>query len=161
MGTVEVQLIERDREEVTKAVCIHLETPKAPSLSNGCSSKPSSSHRMSQVSPEWPVMQHSSQPPSAQAGSVKLCSQKLEFVVQGQGVMLAAEQPVSTPACCSGERTRENCFTFCKRIEGGSVISSGIKATRKLLESPFYKSPFEKHLPSPWAIQYVTICANI
>lgn len=81
--------------------------------------------------------------------SGRICKTRLTAARVCSWGPVAAEQLVSTPTCCAGERARENCFTFCKRIEGGSVISSGIKARRKLLEFPFYKSPFEKHLPSP------------
>lgn len=49
----------------------------------------------------------------------------------------------------TGNMRGENCFAVCRSMEGGSVISSDIKATRKLLEPSFYKSPSEKYLPCP------------
>lgn len=50
---------------------------------------------------------------------------------------------------------------FCSRTEGGSIMSCDRKAMRKLLGSSSYKSPLEKHLPSPRAVQYEAIRANI
>lgn len=84
------------------------------------------------------------------AETVKLGSRQPEFVVRGRGVRQAAEQS----ACLNAGRLRRaaregKLLCFLRKDGGGSIISSDIKATRKLLESSFYKSPFEKHLPSP------------
>lgn len=152
METVKVQLIERDREEITEAMCIHSRSLKAPSLSNGWlriqtqlipHNIPGTSRNRLRGG-----VAHSHS--LLEAETVRLSSQQLEFVVRGRGVMQAAEQT----ACLNAGRLCRGAhegilLCFLQKDGGGSVISSDIKATRKLLESSFYKSPFEKHLPSP------------
>lgn len=96
--------------------------------------------------PKGTVKQRGSQPLPARGRNCTALLVAARVRSWSRGVRQAAEQPRSSR---HWQRARENCFAVCKGMEGGSVISSDIKATRKLLESSFYKSPFEKHLPSP------------